>query len=157
MEFHCHLNWTKNKNVECWWILPSWTAWKGLLPSTNVTENVIFSVCKISSFWLRSPTAVRNTSSSFLADSSKIAPRKKWMWPLNNNINILSGPLEICQRDLCTEKYILSLKACTLFITKTHCTASSVTAKQECSYLFQMEMMNSTSKCFCWESTGNTL
>lgn len=55
-------------------VLPSWTAWKGLLPSTNVTEHVIFSVCKISSFWLRSATAIRKTSSSFLADSSKIAP-----------------------------------------------------------------------------------
>lgn len=55
-------------------ILPSCTAWKGLLPSTNSTEMVIFSVSKISLFKLRSATARRNTSSSFRADSSKMAP-----------------------------------------------------------------------------------
>lgn len=55
-------------------ILPSCTAWKGLFPSTNSTEMVIFSVSKISLFKLRSATARRNTSSSFLADSSKMAP-----------------------------------------------------------------------------------
>lgn len=58
-------------------ILPSCTAWKGLFPSTNSTEMVIFSVSKISLFKLRSATARRNTSSSFRADSSKMAPIKK--------------------------------------------------------------------------------
>lgn len=67
----------KQQQEICLDVLPSWTAWNGLLPSTNVTEHVIFSVCKISSFWLRSATAIRKTSSSFLADSSKIAPGKK--------------------------------------------------------------------------------
>lgn len=55
-------------------ILPSCTAWKGLFPSTNSTEMVIFSVSRISLFKLRSATARRNTSSSFRADSSKMAP-----------------------------------------------------------------------------------
>lgn len=58
-------------------ILPSCTAWKGLFPSTNSTEMVIFSVSKISLFKLRSATARRNTSSSFRADSSKMAPVDK--------------------------------------------------------------------------------
>ncbi|TNN67590.1 hypothetical protein EYF80_022159 [Liparis tanakae] len=57
--------------------LPSCTAWKGLFPSTNSTEMVIFSVSKISLFKLRSATARRKTSSSFRADSSKMAPIRK--------------------------------------------------------------------------------
>lgn len=65
---------TKKQQCLCWIVLPSCTAWNGLFPSTNSTEMVIFSVSRISLFKLRSATARRNTSSSFRADSSKMAP-----------------------------------------------------------------------------------
>lgn len=75
------VNWctceTHNKELKGVFILPSWTAWKGLFPSTNSTEMVIFSVSKISLFKLRSATARRNTSSSLRADSSKMAPGRQ--------------------------------------------------------------------------------
>lgn len=43
------------------------------------------------------------------------------------------------------------------FITETYCTESSVIVKQEFNYFLQMEMMNSTSKCYYMESTGKNL
>lgn len=43
------------------------------------------------------------------------------------------------------------------FITETHCTESSVLIKQELSYFFQVEMMNSTSKHYYMGNIGKNL
>lgn len=43
------------------------------------------------------------------------------------------------------------------FITETYCTESSVIVKQEFTSFLQMEMMNSTSKCYDMESIGKNL
>jgi len=67
-------DWSKQSNEQGGCRLPSCTAWKGLLGSISFTEWVIFSLCRMSSFRLRSEMASWKISSSLTAFSSNMAP-----------------------------------------------------------------------------------